>query len=92
MTQKKEQAKPSTTAKKSKTSLKVAGGILAGAAAGAIAGILMAPDSGKNTRKKIVVKSKEAASKAKNKVVGSVKKAVSAGKQKLGIVEKKPSK
>jgi len=92
MALKKDQSKPVTTSKKSKTSLKVAGGILAGAAAGAIAGILMAPDSGKNTRKKIAVKSKEVANTTKNKVVGSVKKAVSAGKKKLGMTGKKPSK
>lgn len=53
--------------KKGSTAMKVAGGVLAGAAAGAIAGILLAPDSGKNTRKKISEKSK--------KVVANVKKA-----------------
>ena len=33
---------------------KIVTGVLAGAAAGALTGILLAPDSGKNTRKKIV--------------------------------------
>lgn len=33
---------------------KIITGVIAGAAAGAISGILLAPDSGKNTRKKIV--------------------------------------
>jgi gas vesicle protein len=54
--------------KKKNTGLKVAGGILAGAAAGAIAGILMAPDSGKNTRKKITDKSKKVTADVKSKV------------------------
>jgi gas vesicle protein len=38
---------------------KVVLGVLAGLAAGAIMGILFAPDSGVNTRKKIVRKSEE---------------------------------
>lgn len=33
---------------------KIITGVLAGAAAGAVTGLLLAPDSGKNTRKKIV--------------------------------------
>ena len=36
------------------TTAKIITGVLAGAAAGAITGILLAPDSGKNTRKKII--------------------------------------
>ena len=36
-----------------KTSLKIVGGIVAGAAVGALTGLLLAPDSGKKTRKKI---------------------------------------
>ena len=36
------------------TTAKIIIGVLAGAAAGAITGILLAPDSGKNTRKKII--------------------------------------
>lgn len=64
------------------TALKVAGGILAGAAAGAIAGILLAPDSGKNTRKKIADNAKKAAKDAKGKVSSKVKEVASKVKQK----------
>jgi gas vesicle protein len=63
--------------KKSKKSgsdaLKVAGGLLAGAAAGALAGVLLAPDSGKNTRKKITAKSKKVASDVSGKVSKTIK-------------------
>lgn len=38
---------------------KIIGGFLAGAALGVATGLLMAPDSGKRTRKKIMDKSKE---------------------------------
>ena len=41
------------------TTTKVIGGFLAGAALGVAAGILMAPESGKRTRRKIADKSKE---------------------------------
>lgn len=40
------------------TTVKVLGGFLAGAAVGTIAGILLAPDKGSNTRKKIHDESK----------------------------------
>lgn len=40
------------------TSAKVLGGFLAGAALGAVAGILLAPDTGANTRTKVVDESK----------------------------------
>ncbi|MBL7873632.1 MAG: YtxH domain-containing protein [Cyclobacteriaceae bacterium] len=68
MTKAKSQSPNSNTPKKKNTALKVAGGVLAGAAAGAIAGILMAPDSGKNTRKKIADKSKKVTADVKSKV------------------------
>lgn len=42
-------------------------GVLAGAAAGAVLGILFAPEKGKDTRKKISDKSKDLASTAKTK-------------------------
>jgi gas vesicle protein len=41
------------------TTTKIIGGFLAGAALGVATGLLMAPDSGKRTRKKIMDKSKE---------------------------------
>ncbi|MDA0194580.1 MAG: YtxH domain-containing protein [Bacteroidetes bacterium] len=44
---------PKKSKKSGGTALKVAGGVLAGAAAGALTAVLLAPDSGKNTRKKI---------------------------------------
>jgi gas vesicle protein len=47
-------------------------GFLAGAAAGAIAGVLLAPDNGKNTRQNIATK----ASKFKDDVGTSVQKSV----------------
>jgi len=40
------------------TSAKVLGGFLAGAALGAVAGLLLAPDTGANTRTKVVDESK----------------------------------
>lgn len=46
---------------------KVLLGILAGAAAGAMLGILFAPDKGSNTRKKIVSKGEEYAEDLKEK-------------------------
>lgn len=45
---------------------KIAVGFLAGAAVGALAGILFAPDSGSNTRKKISSKSGEIKDSVKN--------------------------
>lgn len=42
-----------------KTSTKIWTGFIAGAALGTAAGILLAPDKGTNTRKKIAEKSKE---------------------------------
>jgi gas vesicle protein len=48
-------------------SSKIALGVLGGIAAGAIAGILLAPDKGSKTRKKIVVKSKDFADDIKGK-------------------------
>ncbi len=43
-------------------------GVLAGAAAGAIIGILFAPDKGKDTRKKIIHKGEEYVDNLKEKV------------------------
>ncbi|HEY5692634.1 MAG TPA: YtxH domain-containing protein [Cyclobacteriaceae bacterium] len=56
------------------TALKVVGGAIAGAAVGALAGVLLAPDSGKKTRKLIADKSKQKATEVKNKVASKVKK------------------
>jgi gas vesicle protein len=50
------------------TTSKVTLGILAGATLGLITGILMAPDSGKKTREKLMGKSKD----LKNKMVDSL--------------------
>lgn len=43
-------------------------GVLAGIAIGAIAGILMAPDKGSNTRKKILSKGEDLADEIKEKI------------------------
>lgn len=51
---------------------KVLLGFLAGAAAGALAGILMAPDSGSNTRAKISSKAGELGNAAKDSLGGIV--------------------
>lgn len=65
-----------TTAKKSSSGGgKLAVGLLAGAAAGAIAGVLLAPDKGKNTRKKV--------SDTANKWGGQVNKGYSSTKDKM---------
>jgi gas vesicle protein len=52
------------------TSGKIILGVLAGAAAGAIIGILFAPDKGNETRKKIVHKGEEYVDNLKEKVNG----------------------
>jgi gas vesicle protein len=55
---------------------KVLLGFIAGAAAGALAGILFAPDKGSNTRSKIATKAgdwKEAAKESINGIIDSVK-------------------
>jgi len=49
--------------------INVAIGAVAGVAAGALAGVLFAPDKGTETRKKISTKSKETAASVKDKVV-----------------------
>ena len=54
------------------TGKKVALGVLAGAAVGAIVGVLFAPDKGSETRKKISTKTSDAVSGVKNKVAGVV--------------------
>lgn len=54
------------------TSAKVIGGFLAGAALGAVAGILLAPDSGSNTRNKVADESK----KLTNRVADSISKSL----------------
>ena len=48
---------------------KIVLGVLAGVAAGAILGILLAPDKGENTRKKIISKGEEFAGDIKEKLV-----------------------
>ena len=71
------------------TALKVAGGVLAGAAVGGLAGVLLAPDSGKNTRKKIADQAKAKAYDAKMTVrekMDEVKKTV---EDKVDEVKKK---
>lgn len=47
---------------------KVALAFLAGAAAGAVAGILLAPDSGEATRKKVIGRAKDFTDSVKDKV------------------------
>lgn len=54
---------------------KIAGGVLLGAAAGAAAGILLAPKSGKETRKAIGKKAKEYVAKGKELVENESKSA-----------------
>ena len=51
---------------------KVALGVLAGAAVGAIAGVLLAPDKGSETRKKISKKTSDTVNAAKDKVASVV--------------------
>lgn len=55
---------------------KIITGVLVGTTAGLITGFLTAPDSGKNTRKKMITKSQDLAAEAKeelNKKLDSVK-------------------
>jgi len=55
---------------------KIISGVLIGAAAGLVTGFLTAPDSGKNTRKKIASKSQDLADEAKeelNKKLDAIK-------------------
>lgn len=59
------------------TSAKILGGFLAGAALGAVAGILLAPDSGANTRMKVVDESKRLT----DKLTDSISKS-------LGLIQK----
>ena len=58
------------------TTVKIIGGFLAGAAIGAASGILMAPQSGKKTRKKVMDSSKQFSNdvvKSINKSLGELK-------------------
>ena len=67
-------------------STKVLLGFIAGAAVGAVAGILFAPDSGENTRKKIQDKAgdwTDAAKESFNGVIDGVKNAYSGAKDKM---------
>lgn len=67
-------------------------GILAGLAAGAIVGILFAPDKGSETRRKIMSKGEDLANAAREKfgdVVGSVNERIDQAKEKVGNVAKK---
>jgi gas vesicle protein len=72
--------------------LNVAIGAVAGVAAGALLGVLLAPDKGSETRKKISAKSKDTANSLKNKVVetfnknGGNKKGENSQKQAAGEV------
>lgn len=79
MTKKDKKQNEVKKARGSGTALKVAGGVLAGAAVASAAAVLFAPDSGKNTRKKIAAKTKKVAGEVKAKV----KKVVEAGKKKF---------
>lgn len=54
------------------TSAKVLGGFLAGAAIGAVAGILLAPDSGANTRTKVMDESKRLTDKLTDSITKSL--------------------
>ncbi|MDD2982923.1 MAG: YtxH domain-containing protein [Crocinitomicaceae bacterium] len=68
---------------------KVALGVLAGAAVGAIAGVLLAPDKGSETRKKISKKTSDTVTGVKDKVasvVGTIGSKFQNGKEE--VVEK----
>ena len=72
------------------TSAKILGGFLAGAAIGAIAGILLAPDSGANTRQRVLDESKrltdqlaDSISKGFNSVKGEAKRQYESNKSKV---------
>lgn len=56
-----------------KSGANLAAGIVAGAAIGAVAGILLAPKSGKETREDIKMKTGEVAAKVKDKTVAAYK-------------------
>ena len=68
------------------SSSKILVGFLAGAAVGALAGILFAPDKGSNTRKKIATKSGDITDSVKNSFndfIDGVKETYSGAKEKV---------
>lgn len=70
------------------TKAKVLGGILLGTGIGLAAGILMAPRSGKKTRKKIISKSREAANHLVDKANDQIAAAKEAYNKKLSRITK----
>ncbi len=60
-----------------KNSLKIVAGILVGATAGAVAGLLLAPESGKKTRKKLANESDKIKGLVKDTVDEKIKEAQS---------------
>ena len=71
------------------TKAKVLGGILLGAALGIVTGILVAPQSGKKTRKKILMRSKEWSNQMKDKANAHINEAKETYNNKLSRITKK---
>ena len=69
--------------------MKVLGGFLAGAAIGSIAALLMAPDSGKATRKKIADQSKKVTDDMKRSLSKSLDSLKESYDKKVGLLSEK---